>query len=491
MGKIFTTKINRFDGGMKNDVRDKNENGARLVKNFNIQKFPHRLQPRLSTENGNNDPTREIKNFLFAGNKIWGLGIDGSGKTAIYNKTNTGDNTWTDGSNNTGTLAPNNNVFIQYTYAGVIYIIGYHGAGASGRFYKFKIDNTGFTDSEETVNTTAIGQGILHSKDNRLYFPYTNSQGPKIYKNYVGSWTANVLALPEDYTLPILAEHGDYLAIACPPTNSIQKSRLFLWDRDSSVETIAASLDLGVGTVYTCAEVDGQLAMVVVDGHRLKVKVLIGISSIVTVLDIEFDKTFGVTIPIQQQQVKNNTMYFLMRAELDSVTHYGLWALGRNSFGEWFLNLEQTPENDTDPNSLTKFLIAEQASEETIFTAYNDGLGNEDVTFTAAPALYTATSIWESLKYDGGDPSITKKLLGVTVMTVPLPTAGQVVLQYKKDEETSWTTIFTNTTDNSIRKSAVNDLPHYKEIQFRIESTGNAEITGLKFKHEELPDDKY
>ena len=77
-------------------------------------------------------------------------------------------------------------------------------------------------------------------------------------------------------------------------------------------------------------------------------------------------------------------------------------------------------------------------------------------------------------------------------MTEPLPTAGQVVIKYRKDEDlnddTTWTTIFTNTTDNSISHDAVNIsgevLTQYKEIQFRIESTGGAVITGLKYKYE-------
>ena len=75
--------------------------------------------------------------------------------------------------------------------------------------------------------------------------------------------------------------------------------------------------------------------------------------------------------------------------------------------------------------------------------------------------------------------------MGITVTTEPLPTAGQVVLKFKKDEETSFTTIFTEATNDSISFSAVTSLPKdYKEIQFRIESTGGAEITGFTFKEE-------
>jgi hypothetical protein len=51
------------------------------------------------------------------------------------------------------------------------------------------------------------------------------------------------------------------------------------------------------------------------------------------------------------------------------------------------------------------------------------------------------------------------------------------------------------TTDNAVRHTALNietsgaNLPTYKEIQFRVESTGGAVVTGLKFLPEKVPDD--
>ena len=80
-------------------------------------------------------------------------------------------------------------------------------------------------------------------------------------------------------------------------------------------------------------------------------------------------------------------------------------------------------------------------------------------------------------------------------MTAPMASGATLVLKYRKDEETSWTQIYSDGTDNSISHSAINiessgdNLPEYKEIQFRIESTGGAEITGLKFKSEEIDKD--
>jgi hypothetical protein len=61
----------------------------------------------------------------------------------------------------------------------------------------------------------------------------------------------------------------------------------------------------------------------------------------------------------------------------------------------------------------------------------------------------------------------------------------------------TWTTIFTETADQSLRHEAVNiessgeTLPTYNEIEFRMESTGGAEILEMSFVSEEIDDNKY
>ena len=87
-------------------------------------------------------------------------------------------------------------------------------------------------------------------------------------------------------------------------------------------------------------------------------------------------------------------------------------------------------------------------------------------------------------------------------MTEALPSGAQIVLSYMINGETTYTTIFTQTVDDtddidylSIYHEAINiessgaTLPTFREISFRIASTGNAVVTGLKFKYEEINDE--
>jgi hypothetical protein len=105
---------------------------------------------------------------------------------------------------------------------------------------------------------------------------------------------------------------------------------------------------------------------------------------------------------------------------------------------------------------------------------------------------FTEAGVVETVKFNGGDSSLIKKLNSVSVQTDYLGSEGQVTLKYRKDNKTTWTTIFTNTGENSISHEACNiestseNLPQFKDIQFRIEVLGRTTILGLRFRYEEL-----
>ena len=103
----------------------------------------------------------------------------------------------------------------------------------------------------------------------------------------------------------------------------------------------------------------------------------------------------------------------------------------------------------------------------------------------------------ETFKINGEDGSIEKKLMGVSAFYAALSETGQVIMKYRKDEETAWTEIFDDGTNNALSHQSVNiegtwsNLPVFKEIQLRIEAKGGAELTGWKMRHEELPCKSY
>lgn len=514
MGKIFEQKIGIFNGGIENDPRDSRENTCRVVTNFDCLLNPRKMIPYRDSEDGGASSVNPDKqNFALAlwtatnpdEWRLFSLGVTSAGggvaRVSMKQLVTTGggngdlaDNTWlepTGNSSASGTV--NMNLFVYYHRVGKIF-----GARAGTSIWAFTPDGaTAWDDSAQSLTYTSIGQGLVHSKDNILYIPYFNSAGGANAKAFIASyngttWNNTALTLPDHLIPTTICEYGNYLAIGCVPASGIGDSIVYLWDRDASLTTLSESINWGEGELKILEEIDGVLIGISMSGNsttrfnsRIFFRALSG-GKAVKIKEL-FGGTATISLPTAKQRV-NNRLYFMMSISINGITREGVWSIGRSTPDFPFsLIHERTPNNDTALSSgiLYNFFIIGDF----MFIAYNTA-NTFTVSKTNNASSFTASGIYESKKFTGGDSSITKKLLGCTVMTEALPAAGQVVLKYKKDEETSFTTIFTEATDNSISHSAINiessgaNLPEFKEIEFRIESTGNAEITGLSFQYE-------
>ena len=288
-----------------------------------------------------------------------------------------------------------------------------------------------------------------------------------------------------------MCEYGNYLAIACKPKYQ-GKSVVFLWDRDSSLTTLSESVDFGLGDLQIIEQVEGELI-----GISLRTDVAGGTSRMVFRRYSGGSATVFLELLVSQngtglqlvsgQKFNANRLYFLGGIMIDGVLHNGVWGIGKNSAGRWIVWLDKLPNNDTAVagGSLKGFFMLGDFT----FISYEDSGYKLTQTSTLTTA-YAGSSLIETVIYDSGDASVEKDLVGVTVTYHPLPADGQVILKYKKDAESAWTTIFTDTTDSAISHPAINiestgaSFGQHKEIQFRLESLGGAEITGLSFKTE-------
>lgn len=514
MGKTITTIVDRFDGGITSDARDTSEGVSSMLTNFDILTDTHRMIPYRNSESGDSAASTSLKrNFAIALRtgttySLYALGGQAAqpGRAEIlYKDLTTGasndldDDAWASTSNNQSASGSTSfDLFVYYKKTGYIY-----GAKAGTTIWAYAPGGGTFDEDgsgvSASVSYTNIAQGLVHSKDDILYIPYDN----KIAKNDNGSWTTAALTLPTHVYVTSICEYGNYLAIGCAPLSGVGKSVVYLWDRDSTLATLSESIDWGTGLLKILEEVDGILVGLSLAGglggatgitfnDRVIMRYMSG-SRAVKLKEFIAGNT-STQLPIAKQKI-NNRLYFMMSISLRGATREGVWSLGRvNPSSPMTLVHERTPNNDTALSSgtLYNFFVVGDF----MFIAYISA-SVHNLTKTNDTETYTATSIYESKIFNLGESSVTKDLDGVSVMTEAMPTAGQIVLKYKKDEETSFTTIFTNTTDNSIRYSAHSiestgsALPSFKEIVFRIESTGGAVVTGLKFKATVKPDDSY
>ncbi|HEC65752.1 MAG TPA: hypothetical protein ENI23_10680 [bacterium] len=514
MGKIIEKTINTFHGGIVNDPRDPRENTARIITNFDAVTNTWKMSPYRDSEDGNSAAsTDKMENFAIALRtgttySLYALGVvSGGGLAEIsYKNLTTGsandldDADWTATANNAdGSGSTNFNLFVYYQNQDLIY-----GASAGTRIWTYDPGGGGFTATEQALTYTNIAQGLVHSQDDILYVPYDN----KIASNNAGSWSTTAATIPTHFYITSIAEYGNFLAIAAAPLSGIGNSRVFLWNRDDSVSTFSESIDWGEGVIQVLDVIDGLLVGISQVGGTTIAGPVFGSGFfedrvIFRFYDqakgaIQFRELIGgantTRLHIRKQKI-DNQLFFLMSIELNGAVRAGLWSIGRHDVNSPLAVVhERTPNNNTawttvSGDEVDGFIIVGDFT----FIANRDG-GVNGLSKTNDSSSYTATSIYESKIFNtkdtdaGAGSSLKKDLVGITVTTEPLPTAGKVVLKYAVDENIgtdTFTTIFTNTTDDSISNSGITDLPKdYKEIQFRIESTGNAEITGLSFKEE-------
>lgn len=489
MGKIIETKITRFDGGIVADGRDPRENVCQMSKHFDIFTRPYRLVPHVAPESGNSDQTTHgIRQMLYYNSKVFGLGVTTS-PPRVYEKSSLANATWTELTNGTASSGSfNPNVFVEYKG----YVYGWY---ASANLWKADLSGSAaFTTTERSITGVGV-QGLVHSKDDILYLPYNVSGQGKIAKLDNTTWSDASITLPVDKTITAICEYGNYIAIACKP-KYYGKSVVYLWDRDSTLTTLSESIDFGSGDLEVLEELDGYLIGISLIGNSttaLKPRVVFrrygGAGSATVFKELEGSSAVGLTL--KGKQKVGSRLYFLLGITIDGTTLQGVWVIARSSSSQEFavaFSHDPVISGGSAINSLTSFFLVGDY----MFCVFNDG--SDTLTKTNdSPATtpgYNISSIYESQIFNSGDSSLKKDLVGVSVSYEPLPTNGEVTLKYRKDAETSWTTIFTDTTDDSVSHSAVNIessgalVTDFKEIQFRLESKGGAEITGFSFKTE-------
>ncbi len=159
----------------------------------------------------------------------------------------------------------------------------------------------------------------------------------------------------------------------------------------------------------------------------------------------------------------------------------GIWSFGRkNARYEYSLTLDIIDEN-VDTDGIEAFGTAAN-----YFFVAHSGDGSVDKTNDAA--TYAFTSIYESQVFDFGDVDSDKMLNSIKVAFRALAANEVVTLKYRIDGATAWTTIGSASTDGDLSHTFLSieatDTPFaaFREVEFRLESTGGAEILGFRAK---------
>lgn len=388
-------------------------------------------------------------------------------------------------------------------------------AGANQLTASDPLGATGVTN--QALTFTSIGQGFVHPADKILYFPYnttTNCLIGAITTNAspFGSFNATALTLPKQYRVYGLCSYGNYLAIPATTSNpaSVSASRVFFWNRDTT-QTWDYDVSWGGGLLQVLNNLNGTLVGIsansgngasgaVQDRASISIKGYEG-GEVFPIFEIAANHLTSagfpsVTINPNVNFVKNNRLYFsvnIVPSDGISNSYYGLWSVGKNNEGRWTVTIERVATND---NSETGVLAAAIAGDFVCMVHTAEGTLTYTINGQTAPVTYAATSVYES-SVNPEMPSIDKpqekNLVAVAMHFLPLPTGSQVVMKVRVDSNSmaDWKTIFTKTPTTPDTKSTIYEtqiitamtVPDGRNIEFRLESTGGAQITGFTYKY--------
>jgi hypothetical protein len=484
MGRIIETIQNNWSGGILEDKRLGWEQSGTLwttryfslTRNFDVFTYPKKLIPLLAGGTTSTFVAFDIVKFVEGGGKIYGLGVvTGTTRIKIF-EWNAATYQWdacTTAEGAAGFPVRNEDVFFYYN--GYLYMFG-NGAELS----RWNVTTHAYTDTYQAITYTKVAQPVHHPNDDCAYFFVDNL----VYRLDNADWDGIVLTLPANMTIKSACPFGNYLAIGCVDDNNNSVS--FIWDRDSSLSTLTERIDFGKGELKHLVNLNNKLVGIMnfylddAEGAGLG-KILIKQASgefAVTLNELVTDTKATADLMTATRFVKENKVFFPAGPQLNGDTRFGVWVVDENGRATLALDVAATSIQGI-------YMIGN------VWFMAHDNDGSFYSTIYGTVSFETATaSVYESLIFNAGDSDLSKKLLGAAVTFEKLPAAGQVVLKYRINGATSWTTLFTYTTDDALSHGAVNkesdgsNLPEYKEIEFRIESTGGAKITGLKFKSE-------
>ena len=493
MSKITELKINNFSGGISDDPRQSTSSGFVISKHFDIFSQPNKLTPYRSLEA---DTTYSVagdmkqyvvQDFLYASSssKLYGLGVNASGRTKIVYKNDATTGNWLLPSSSEGNGARQPGCLVEYKD----YLWGFQGTNQIWKWGTLS-GSPSITKSVGTtgVTITSTANGVIAADDN-LYLPYNNRLG-RVTSG--GTYNDAVLTLPSNFKITSLANYGKYLAIACAPISTFNGvSKVFLWNLTST--DIQEAIDWGEGELRVLETIEGMLVGVTdrylnntagAGRGSMIVQVYQGGSPQV-VKEIFTSKLTGNSIPLSKV-VKNNRLFWAAKIMTNTAgTEYneGIWSFGRkNASYPYTMTLDIIDEN------INTLGIQGFGSAANYFFIAHSADGSIDKTDDTA--TYSFTSIYESQIYDGGDAARQKQIDTISIMVNPSST-GTVTIKYKIGSDTSWTTVGSYVPANAGYdfyniESTGDAFRTFREIKFRIESTGGAEVTGFKFKFMEL-----
>lgn len=493
--------IDKFDGGIAEDVRTHNTDECEVSRNFDVFTNPHKLIPFgdsiADTATGLDMNDIRITDVNISANGITATGYESaiSTKPTFYTKTDVVTAF-------TKQIAAAGNQYVPNSlvvYRDKDFCLGWNSGAGTYTLYRF--DSVVLITSCGTL--TAAGTGSLlarpfvHPEDNMLYIVIGTVITRYDGVNNIGSGASLSYSsiLPTGLVTTSVCDYGTYLAIGMQHSLATGNSVCYLWGRDGTLNTLQATIDCGEGNLRIVENLDNNLIFIMTAQDaffsaltpRMLVKIYQG--GVVTTLK---------TIPLAStnvagnSKIKNSTRLYIAFGADDCV-----YAIGKNKSGNYIVTKDRYLFNGTTVGgTLAPYLsmigdIMWRAFETAagVFSLYRSRYSSMGETIS-----YNSTSIYRTTinpnmriqdRYDN-------KQLDSVRLAFTGAVSGTTTVKYSVDGS-AFATLFaySNAAGETVREAATQDngdaLLQGREIQFQIECTGGSQIKELAYSYSVLP----
>ncbi|MCP3684629.1 MAG: hypothetical protein GY861_18335 [bacterium] len=492
-------KINRFLGGTMDETRDLPNGYFRYLENVDVDTDSHGAKQVANIETDTND--RNIKAISPTDGSAYGLGWenDSTVDVTIWNMlTETAVTNGTAASYNMPAHTP-----LFEFYNGTYYF------SSTTHIGKYVTSTTTMTGDVVAVAGGSNGMkgGCVFKGD---IYCWAGNQDIYVFNTTTELLTQKI-STSDNQNIKELVPYGNYILIICSASVSGVKSKMYIWDGVSTT-TFTDIIEIGYGNVLGADLLDGIVYALVgfknQRGFRLKAYNGTNFQTQITYNGRTNNvSALNYAIPSSKLKMYNDYLYFLCQIARPDSTYadvkemvlfrYGKKDATRNNALSVYKTMEIEPSG-AFTSSANDFAISEDSlaatePEQLVFAAIEeDGDVKRDVRTKTTPDYTAQAGVIITGIYTGDDSSIEKKLSKMSVQCEPLPANASIVLKYKSDAETTFTTICTIDADDTVSYEPINiegtgvNFNTSKEVQFKFEELGGAKLTGFSCNYEEL-----
>lgn len=501
--------INRFDGGMAEDLRTTATNQCASSVNFDIATNPHKLTPYSDpiAETHASGPMTDyaitdvaVLNISGTTPTVYGMGRTNSGSTnvSIFKKSSTSDITaqWSaalasSGIASSGTML---NYYDRLAALEKLYMV--YTAGAWGEF-------------NPQTNTFAAASGSIgnpygndiypkpfrHPIDDTVYI----GGGQKVYKFDSSTYTTPTLLHTFMYSFEVTSfcDFGNYLGIGGRYRGRDKKSSVYLSNRVIPNDGAQQVIDWGEGSLVAIENIGGSIVGIsytedvggysTTSNYKLYIKVWSG-GEVQTVKEIETQRTDEIKI---WKAKHDDKLYF------GYDTDRSLYVVGKNQAGEWYVSGDRyyTPTGSYITGTFNGISFVGDIA----FIAYQDGgttgyLVRQGTGTTYALTSYYTTTINPNMEVS--HRTLRKKLKNIRIAYTVGTAGGTIGVGYRQDSQVASFKSVISETESSTGEYVTHAdacangdaFDEGYELQLELSSTGNVSIKQVEYEYEIVND---